>query len=288
MAPAYRAPLVLYGCVLQLFALGAAFDIQLSTKCVPVPAAMGLCQDVGYSEMRLPNLLGQTTMAEVVPSSAQWLPLLHTGCHPHARSFLCSLFAPVCLDTFIQPCRSMCVAVRASCAPVLACHGQSWPESLDCDRFPAGEGMCLASISKEDQYIYREFPKPTCQGCPALEDVVSQKLVLESFCDNNFAVKVKLAKRKAVAGEQEYELEGQVEFISQGLLLPYDTRNLVQQWLLINENCAHKMTRSNRSMVYVIVGDVQHGNVLINRVFHWHRRDSQLALAARKWRHHKC
>lgn len=49
---------------------------------------------------------------------------------------------------FIQPCRSLCVAVRDSCAPVLACQGHPWPEALDCDRFPAEEDMCLSPHAK--------------------------------------------------------------------------------------------------------------------------------------------
>lgn len=49
----------------------------------------------------------------------------------------------------------MCVGVRDSCAPVLACHGHSWPDSLDCDRFPADEDMCLASLTKEYKYLHK-------------------------------------------------------------------------------------------------------------------------------------
>lgn len=50
--------------------------------------------------------------------------------------------------SFIQPCRSLCVAVRDSCAPVLACQGHPWPEALNCDRFPAEEDMCLSPHAK--------------------------------------------------------------------------------------------------------------------------------------------
>uniref|UniRef100_A0A8C8ECY6 FZ domain-containing protein n=1 Tax=Otus sunia TaxID=257818 RepID=A0A8C8ECY6_9STRI len=129
------------------------FDIGLSTKCVVIPKEMDMCHKIGYSEMRLPNLMGHTSMAEVILKSTTWQHLTHTDCHPHVRTFLCSLFAPICLDTFIHPCRSMCVAVRESCAPVLTCHGHPWPDSLDCDRFPADEDMCLASLTKEYKYL---------------------------------------------------------------------------------------------------------------------------------------
>ncbi|XP_048465914.1 secreted frizzled-related protein 2-like [Rhincodon typus] len=148
-------------CLLSLicalsFALIDCFDIGISTKCVSVPKEMGLCQDVGYTEMRLPNLMGHTTLREVIPKSAEWESLLRTGCHTHSATFLCSLFAPVCLDTFLQPCRSLCVAVRDSCSQVLTCHGQSWPDAFDCDRFPADEDTCLTSISTESS-TYRKY-----------------------------------------------------------------------------------------------------------------------------------
>uniref|UniRef100_A0A8C3PBG0 Histone deacetylase 10 n=1 Tax=Chrysemys picta bellii TaxID=8478 RepID=A0A8C3PBG0_CHRPI len=82
----------------------------------------------------------------------------------------------------------MCVAVRDSCAPLLLCHGLSWPDSLDCDRFPADEDMCLASLSKEYKHIHKELPKPICQTCPAVEEFFTQKRVLDVFCANNFAM----------------------------------------------------------------------------------------------------
>lgn len=59
--------------------------------------------------------------------------------------------------SFIQPCRSLCVAVRDSCAPVLACQGHPWPEVLDCDRFPAEEDMCLSPHAK-----FSHFAKGMC------------------------------------------------------------------------------------------------------------------------------
>uniref|UniRef100_A0A8D0G733 Secreted frizzled-related protein 2 n=1 Tax=Sphenodon punctatus TaxID=8508 RepID=A0A8D0G733_SPHPU len=268
--------------------LTVGFDIGLSTKCIAIPKEMDMCHDIGYSEMRLPNLMGHTSLAEVIPKSAEWQHLVQTGCHPYARTFLCSLFAPVCLDTFIHPCQSMCVAVRDSCAPILSCHGNSWPESLDCDRFPADEDMCLASLSKEYQHIPKVFPKPTCQTCPAVEEFFTHKRILEVFCLNNFAVKVRLSKNRRIASDLQYNVECQIEFINQGLLLPYDTRNVIEQWLFINENCAQKMTHAYRPMVYLIVGSIEDSNVLVNQVYHWQRRDSQLTLATRKWRHHKC
>ncbi|XP_068129735.1 secreted frizzled-related protein 5-like [Hyperolius riggenbachi] len=265
-----------------------AFDFGLSTRCISIPKDLGMCSDVGYSEMRLPNLMGHTSMAEVVAKSGKWHKLIQTGCHPYARTFLCSLLSPVCLDRFIPPCRSMCEAVRASCAPVLACHEQSWPESLNCDRFPAeDDDTCLDNLGKEYQYLHKEFPRPTCQGCPLIEEVYSYRSALDAFCDNDFAVKVKIGRRKIGQGLHEYVTEGPVEFIKQGLLLPYDTRHMIEQWLRINDNCAQHMMLHSRSIVYIIAGDLQRGKVVVNRVLHW-QKDIQLTMATRRWRHHRC
>ncbi|CAJ0927957.1 unnamed protein product [Ranitomeya imitator] len=234
-----------------LAGLCKAFDFGLTTRCVSIPKELGMCQDISYTEMRLPNLMGHTTIPEVVSKTAEWHKLLQTGCHPYAQMFLCSLFAPVCLDT-------------------------------------RRDDMCLDNLSKEFQYIYKELPKPTCQGCPLIEETFLYRRVLDAFCDNDIAVKVQLAKRKFASGHPEYVTEGPVEFIKQGLLLPYDTRNLIEQWLRINDNCAHRMIRHSRSMVYILTGNIQHGKVVLTRVFHWQKKDSQLTLATRKWRHHKC
>ncbi|CAI5665309.1 sizzled [Oreochromis niloticus] len=266
-----------------------AFDMGQSTRCVAIPHKMHVCKDVGYSEMRLPNFLGHSSLeGEVVPHSEDWRPLLQTGCHPQAQAFLCSLIAPVCLDTFIQPCRSLCVAVRESCAPVLACQGHPWPDVLDCDRFPAEEDMCLSHHGKPGIFS-KGLPKSACQNCPYVEEAPESKTILDSFCRHDFAVTAKLHRLRLPTGEPEFEIEGRVEFIRQGPLLPYDTQHLLQQWLLINVRCARALVRPGRSQLYVLTGSVQHdGTLSLTRVFPWHRKDANIAVAFRKWKHHRC
>ncbi|XP_015267288.1 PREDICTED: secreted frizzled-related protein 2-like [Gekko japonicus] len=268
--------------------LVVGFDLGLSTKCVAIPKEMSICHDVGYSEMRLPNLMGHTSLAEAVAKSAGWQRLVGSGCHPYARAFLCSLFAPVCLDTFIQPCQSICVAVRDRCAPVLGCHGSHWPSSLECDRFPADEDICLGSLSKEQKHIVKVVPKPTCQICPAFEEFLTHKNVLDLFCTNNFAVKVKLSRKQTAFSIQEYNVDCRAELITPSLVLPYDACSMIEQWLLVNEDCTQKMTHTHRPMVYLIVGTTVESNVLVHQVYRWPRWNSQLTLSTQKWRQHKC
>uniref|UniRef100_A0A8D2MFU1 FZ domain-containing protein n=1 Tax=Zonotrichia albicollis TaxID=44394 RepID=A0A8D2MFU1_ZONAL len=256
--------------------VATALDIGLSTKCVMIPKEMSMCHKIGYSEMRLPNLMGHTSMAEVIQKSSTWQHLVNTDCHPHVGTFLCSLFAPICLDTFIQPCRSMCASVRASCAPVLLCQGQPWPASLDCDRFPGDEDTCLAPLSKDYKHLHKG--SSGCEGRVAVPRVPG----------NQGDPRDTLSKKRTAFEDQEYNIECQVEFITQGSLLPYETQRMIQQWLLINEKCIERMSPTHRPMVYLLVGDIEEGIILVKQVYRWQRKDSQLTLATQKWRQHKC
>ena len=66
--------------------------------CVSIPSNMSLCQNIGYTQMRLPNLLEHDTIQEVSQQAASWIPLLNVKCHDDTQLFLCSLFAPVSID----------------------------------------------------------------------------------------------------------------------------------------------------------------------------------------------
>ncbi|XP_010636849.1 secreted frizzled-related protein 5 [Fukomys damarensis] len=110
-------------------------------QCLDIPADLPLCHTVGYKRMRLPNLLEHESLAEVKQQASSWLPLLAKRCHSDTQVFLCSLFAPVCLDRPIYPCRSLCEAVRSGCAPLMEAYGFPWPEMSDSPGRPrAGPG----------------------------------------------------------------------------------------------------------------------------------------------------
>lgn len=77
---------------LYIFALRSVVGLDLGIpKCVAIPQEMSICHDVGYIEMRLPNLMGHTNLAEAVTKSAGWQHLLRTDSHPYARTFCRSL-----------------------------------------------------------------------------------------------------------------------------------------------------------------------------------------------------
>lgn len=89
--------------------------------------------------------------------------------------------------------------------------------------------------------------------------------------------------------ELQVEVEGRVEFVRQGPLLPYDTRHLLQQWLLVNVRCAGTLVRPGRSQLYVLTGSVRpNGALALGRLFPWHKKDPNIAAATRKWKQHRC
>ncbi len=112
-------------------------------QCMEIPEDLRLCFNVGYQQMLLPNLLEHETIAEVKQQAGSWVPLVHKACHPGTQVFLCSLFAPVCLERPIYPCRWLCEAVRDSCTPIMQAFGFPWPEMLKCDKFPLSD-VCIS------------------------------------------------------------------------------------------------------------------------------------------------
>ena len=62
--------------------------------------------------MRLPNLLEHDTIHEASEQAGYWVQLVKAQCAQDTQLFLCSLFAPVCLERPIYPCRSLCQKVK--------------------------------------------------------------------------------------------------------------------------------------------------------------------------------
>lgn len=155
-----------------LFLFGQPDFSYKRSNCKPIPANLQLCHGIEYQNMRLPNLLGHETMKEVLEQAGAWIPLVMKQCHPDTKKFLCSLFAPVCLDDLdetIQPCHSLCVQVKDRCAPVMSAFGFPWPDMLECDRFPQDNDLCIPLASSDHLLPATEEGKPPLLDPPTLE-----------------------------------------------------------------------------------------------------------------------
>ncbi|XP_023834389.1 secreted frizzled-related protein 1 isoform X3 [Salvelinus sp. IW2-2015] len=152
-------------------------------QCVDIPEDLRLCHNVGYNQMLLPNLLEHETMAEVKQQAGSWVPLVHKSCHPGTQVFLCSLFAPVCLERPIYPCRWLCEAVRDGCTPIMESFGFPWPEMLTCDKFPQDD-VCIAMTAPNAT----EATKPTGYSpiCPPCDNEMKTDIILEHMCASEF------------------------------------------------------------------------------------------------------
>lgn len=122
-------------------------------KCVDIPWNLTLCRNIGYTQMRLPNLLEHEDMKEVTQQAASWVRLTHIGCHADAQIFLCSLFAPVCLDQPVWPCQTLCEAVKTGCERKMLQYGFPWPDMLRCDKFPSSTKTKLCMETRSNQEI---------------------------------------------------------------------------------------------------------------------------------------
>ncbi|XP_040920027.1 secreted frizzled-related protein 5 [Toxotes jaculatrix] len=269
---------------------GGLWEPRSSSRCVPIPSGMALCQNIGYDTMRMPNLLGHESPAEAVQQSASWLPLLARECHPDARIFLCSLFAPICLDRFISPCRSLCESVRDSCAPIMSCYGYPWPEILRCDQYPADHLMCISSITNTTVHTGgRRVPLASCRDCE-LEEASSSKDTLETFCRSDFVVKLRLTRLKYTpVSLSQFSLAPKLDVLKHGPLLGGQIRSHIELWLERDATCVRNMTRNHpRGGTFLVTGTVQGGRLVVNKAYAWQRRDKNLMAAARKWKHHRC
>ena len=127
------------------FADWSALAEDRQPTCVAIPSNMSLCNNIGYTKMRLPNLLEHDTIQEASQQAGSWVPLTRVKCAEDSQLFLCSLFAPVCLERPIYPCRSLCQKVKSGCENTMKAHGYPWPSMLDCDKFPLDNDMCITS-----------------------------------------------------------------------------------------------------------------------------------------------
>ncbi|XP_033943390.1 secreted frizzled-related protein 5 [Pseudochaenichthys georgianus] len=269
---------------------GGLWEPRSSSRCVPILSGMALCQNIGYDTMRMPNLLGHESPAEAVQQSASWLPLLARECHPDARIFLCSLFAPICLDRFISPCKSLCESVRDSCAPIMSCYGYPWPEILRCDQYPADHLMCISSITNSTVHTGgRRAPQASCRDCE-LEEASSSKDILETFCRSDFVLKLRLKRLKdSLVSLSQFSLAAKLDVLKHGPLLGGEIRSRIELWLERDATCLRNMTRHHpRGGTFLVTGTVQGERLVVIKAFAWHRRHKNLKAAARKWKHHRC
>ncbi|KAL7841469.1 hypothetical protein SRHO_G00251600 [Serrasalmus rhombeus] len=259
------------------------------SQCKPIPAALHLCYEFEYADMRLPNLLGHEAMSEVLQQAASWVPLVQKRCHPDTRKFLCSLFAPVCLqdmDEPIRPCRSLCEDVRRGCAPVMAAFGFPWPEMLRCARFPLDDDLCIPAGESGEHVTNATVTAPkVCEACR--EKTEDDNEIVDSLCKNDFALKIKVKEITYLNGDTKIIPETKSKTIYK--LSGVTERDLRKTALLLKDGMQCVCDEMNDiNAAYLVMGQKQDGNLVITSLKRWQKGQREFKRISRSIRKLQC
>ncbi|PAA75392.1 hypothetical protein BOX15_Mlig033178g3, partial [Macrostomum lignano] len=265
--------------------------LAAASRCVPIPRSLELCANIGYAEMRLPNMLNHDSVTEVQDNTKQWLPLTRTECHRDVRVLLCSVYAPVCIhqlpDKQIKPCRSLCEAVRQPCAAFMRGFGFQWPEMLNCSQFPPDSDlMCIrSSVSSTAE-------------CLACREKVTYESIIANFCVNKVVVKARLktpisGDSAPDSGATRLRLRGRVRHFKaeEGGAAGRQLRSAVVDTAgcrcaaLDSSSAASSSSASSRRKKFLLMGSMSpDGNLKVAFLAEWDRSNRQFRRAIRQIR----
>ncbi|KDR21799.1 hypothetical protein L798_02601, partial [Zootermopsis nevadensis] len=132
-----------------------------------------MCRGIGYNLTSMPNELNHDTQEEAGLEVHQFWPLVEIHCSPDLKFFLCSMYAPICIEDYLRPlpaCRSVCERARNGCVPIMKQYGFQWPERMACEKFPVHgdpNNLCMEQNNRTDSgptTTARPTRKPT-PGC---------------------------------------------------------------------------------------------------------------------------
>lgn len=112
-----------------------------------------MCRGIGYNYTSMPNQFHHDTQEEAGLEVHQFWPLVEIQCSDDLKFFLCSMYAPICMEDYqgrLPACRSVCERARSGCAPIMRQYGFAWPERMNCDDLPKyGDQERLCMDAKE-------------------------------------------------------------------------------------------------------------------------------------------
>ncbi|XP_077408144.1 frizzled-3a isoform X1 [Vanacampus margaritifer] len=102
------------------------------------PITLRMCQGLPYNTTFMPNVLNHYDQQTAALAMEPFHPMVNLQCSAELRTFLCALYAPVCTEygRVTLPCRRLCLQAKSDCYKLMDMFGVSWPEEMDCDRFP--------------------------------------------------------------------------------------------------------------------------------------------------------
>ncbi|KAM9324818.1 secreted frizzled-related protein 5 [Gastrophryne carolinensis] len=244
------------------------------SQCVDIPQDLSLCHNVGYKKMRLPNLLDHETMPEVKQQASSWVPLLAKRCHRDTQLFLCSLFAPICLERPIYPCRSLCEVVRDSCAPVMESYGFPWPEMLNCNKFPIDNDLCITVQFGSKQVTQ----PPVTKICTQCEIEQKSETMRVQYCASDFVLRMRIKEVKIENGDRKLiAAQKKKKVLKAGKLKRKEFRKLV---LYIKNAAGCPCPQlDNLSGSFLIMGRKVDNKLLLTAIYKWDKKSKDMKYA---------
>lgn len=251
-------------------------DPYRTQKCVKISSSMPICNRMEYKDMWLPNFMEQESLKEVADGLKAWENLVLRNCHHELPKFLCSLYTPVCLQnhnkdtpsdmlqTRIPPCKQLCVAVRDACLPTMKPYGYSWPETLNCTKFPDLDKtrLCVPPSTKMAQAPKEKQCTSYCLYTDQTK--VEGGLLKEQFCRAHI---VFVAKVKGFKTGKRYGNNVLVSFNNKSLQLyrgaltkselQRDQLRLLDALDCYNQKKCESMKKSKRKLVLVMANQVE-------------------------------
>ncbi|PSN35572.1 Frizzled-2 [Blattella germanica] len=157
-----------------------------------------MCRGIGYNLTSMPNELNHDTQEEAGLEVHQFWPLVEIHCSPDLKFFLCSMYAPICIEDYLKPlpaCRSVCERARNGCVPIMKQYGFQWPERMACEKFPVhgdSNNLCMEQNNRTDSGAPTTVkptrkPTPGCKpgkkGCPEISVVPPRELPKNRDCE---------------------------------------------------------------------------------------------------------
>ncbi|CAM4539316.1 unnamed protein product, partial [Lepidochelys kempii] len=105
-------------------------------RCLPFPADLPYCNNLGIKHFRLPNYFHHGSDVEIRAALHEWEGLLASRCHRYLEWFFCLLLVPGCnasIPITPPPCWGFCEAVRDLCW----IHLKEGRLPISCDSLPA-------------------------------------------------------------------------------------------------------------------------------------------------------
>ncbi|XP_022110345.1 uncharacterized protein LOC110989938 [Acanthaster planci] len=125
---------------------------------------VSMCQSgIGYNHTVMPSVLGHETQSEAAIQLSSFMPLVEYGCSPHARSYFCSMYLPMCNTSSgakVLPCRELCDSVRIDCLGAVRECGISGPERFVCENLPSRNSGSTCYLGDLEPTISSDGPGP--------------------------------------------------------------------------------------------------------------------------------